>query len=139
MLSYVYFGTNDLDQAIAFYNATLPPLGMARCVTGDSAWDLIAAGWGIYEDGGARELGFWIGKPFDGNPASVGNGSMVAFSARSWRAVNEFHAAALTNGGSSDGMPGVRLHYSPDFYAAYVRDPDGNKIAAVCRGFTAPQ
>jgi hypothetical protein len=51
----------------------------------------------------------------------------------------EFHAAALANGGSCDGVPGLRLHYSPDLHAAYVRDPDGNKIAAVCRGFTAPQ
>jgi catechol 2,3-dioxygenase-like lactoylglutathione lyase family enzyme len=139
MLSYVYFGTNDLERATRFYDATLAPLDMPRCVTGDPEWDRVAAGWGIYENGGARELGFWIGTPFNGKPATIGNGSMVAFSARSWRAVNEFHAAALTNGGSSDGMPGVRLHYSPDFYAAYVRDPDGNKIAAVCRGFTAPQ
>jgi len=139
MLTYVYFGTNNLKQAIAFYNAALAPLGMQRCVTGDPEWDRIAAGWGIYEDGGSRELGFWIGIPFDGKPASVGNGSMVAFSAPSWQAVNDFHAAALDNGGTCDGPPGLRLHYAPDFYAAYVRDPDGNKIAAVCRGFTAPQ
>lgn len=138
MLTYVYFGTN-LEQAIAFYNAVLTPLDMQRCDTGDSEWDRIAAGWGIYEDGGARELGFWIGIPFDGKPASVGNGSMVAFSARSWKAVNDFHTAALENGGTCDGPAWLRLHYSPDFYAAYVRDPDGNKIAAVCRGFTAPQ
>jgi catechol 2,3-dioxygenase-like lactoylglutathione lyase family enzyme len=139
MLSYVYFGTNNLEKAIAFYNATLGPLGMERCVTDDPEWDRIAAGWGIYENGGARELGFWIGIPFDGNSASVGNGSMVAFSARSWQAVNDFHAAALENGGVCDGPPGLRRHYAPDFYAAYVRDPDGNKIAAVCRGFTTPQ
>jgi len=138
MLSYVYFGTNNLERATRFYDATLTPLGMPRCVTHDPEWDLIAAGWGIYEDGGARELGFWIGTPFNQQPATTGNGSMVAFSARSWTAVNEFHAAALANGGSCDGAPGLRLHYSPDFYAAYVRDPDGNKIAAVCRGFTAP-
>jgi len=59
---------------------------------------------------------------------------MVAFSARSWKAVDEFYAAALANGGSSDGAPGLRLDYAADFYAAYVRDPDGNKLAAVCRG-----
>jgi catechol 2,3-dioxygenase-like lactoylglutathione lyase family enzyme len=139
MLSYVYFGTNNLERATRFYDATLAPLGMPRCVTGDAEWDLIAAGWGLYEDGGARELGFWIGTPFNQQPATAGNGSMVAFSARSWTAVNEFHAAALANGGTCDGAPGLRLHYSADFYAAYVRDPDGNKIAAVCRGFTAAQ
>jgi catechol 2,3-dioxygenase-like lactoylglutathione lyase family enzyme len=139
MLTYSYFGTNNLERAIAFYNATLTPLGMERCVTGDPAWDRVAAGWGIYENDGARELAFWIGIPFDGRPASVGNGSMVAFSARSWKAVNDFHTAALKNGGTCDGPPGLRLHYAPDFYAAYVRDPDGNKIAAVCRGFKTPQ
>jgi catechol 2,3-dioxygenase-like lactoylglutathione lyase family enzyme len=139
MLSYVYFGTNDLERATHFYNATLAPLGMQRCITGDPEWDRISAGWGIYEDGGARELAFWIGKPLDQRPASVGNGSMVAFSARSWKAVDEFFAAALANGGTSEGDPGLRLHYAADFYAAYVRDPDGNKLAAVCRGFTVPQ
>jgi catechol 2,3-dioxygenase-like lactoylglutathione lyase family enzyme len=139
MLSYVYFGTNDLDRAIRFYDPTLAQLGMPRCVTGDPEWHRISAGWGIYENGGARELAFWIGKPLNQQAASVGNGSMVAFSARSWKAVDDFHAVALANGGTCDGAPGLRLHYSPDFYAAYVRDPDGNKIAAVCRGFTAPQ
>jgi catechol 2,3-dioxygenase-like lactoylglutathione lyase family enzyme len=136
MLSYVYFGTNDLDRAIAFYHAALTTLGMERCVTNNPEWDRVAAGWGIYEGGGIRELAFWIGKPLDQKLASVGNGSMVAFSARSWSAVDRFHAAALANGGLCDGPPGLRLHYAPDFYAAYVRDPDGNKVAAVCRGFT---
>lgn len=137
MLRYVYFGTNDLAKAVAFYNAALAPLGMARCVTDDPDWDDIAAGWGTYEDGGARELGFWIGKPFDREPATVGNGSMVAFTASTWQAVDDFYAAALAHGGSGDGAPGLRRHYAPDFYAAYVRDPDGNKLAAVCRGLTA--
>jgi catechol 2,3-dioxygenase-like lactoylglutathione lyase family enzyme len=135
MLSYVYFGTDDLARAITFYNATLTPLGMKRCITGDRDWDRIAAGWGLYEDDGARELAFWIGIPFNQQPATVGNGSMVAFNARSWKEVDNFHTAALANGGTSDGAPSLRLHYSPDFYAAYVRDPDGNKVAAVCRGF----
>jgi catechol 2,3-dioxygenase-like lactoylglutathione lyase family enzyme len=134
LLSYVYFGTSDLARARAFYDAVLGALDMARCVTGDAEWDRIAAGWGVYEEGGLRELGFWIGTPFDGKPASVGNGSMVAFRAVSWAQVDSFHAAALAHGGACDGAPGLRRHYAPDFYAAYVRDPDGNKIAAVCRG-----
>ena len=117
MLSYVYFGTNDLGTAKSFYDAVLGPIGMTRCVTGDPEWDRIAAGWGIYENGG-------------------GNGSMVAFRAQSWRQVDEFHAAALAHRGCDAGAPGLRLHYASDFYAAYVRDPDGNKLAAVCRGFT---
>ena len=138
MLRYVYFGTNNLEKAIAFYEAVLAPLAMERCVTNDPDWDRIAAGWGIYENGGARELGFWVGKPFDQGPASVGNGSMVAFTAGTWKAVDDFYAAALAHGGQCDGAPGLRLHYASDFYAAYVRDPDGNKVAAICRGFTTP-
>jgi catechol 2,3-dioxygenase-like lactoylglutathione lyase family enzyme len=134
MLSYVYYGTNDLERAIRFYDAALAALEMQRCITGDPDWDRVAAGWGVYQDGGARELAFWIGKPFDQLPATTGNGSMVAFRAQRRQQVDQFHAAALANGGSCDGPPGLRLHYSPDFYAAYVRDPDGNKLAAVCRG-----
>lgn len=138
MLTYVYVGTNDLARAVRFYGATLgEALGMPRCVTGDPEWDRLSAGWGLYEDGGFRELGFWVGVPFDGRPATVGNGGMVAFRAGSWAAVDAFHAAALAHGGRSEGAPGLRLNYAPDFYAAYVRDPDGNKLAAVCRGRTA--
>ncbi len=134
MLSYVYLGTNDLPRATAFYDATLGALGLRRCVTNDAEWDKVSAGWGIYEEDGMRELALWVGKPFDQQPATVGNGTMVAFRADSWRQVDDFHAAALANGGSDDGPPGVRAHYSPDFYAAYLRDIDGNKIAAVWRG-----
>src|ERR1700753_1065209 len=89
MLSYVYFGTNNLQNAVAFYDAALGALGMQRCTTGDPQWDLIAAGWGIYEDSGMRELAFWVGKPFDQQPATTGNGSMVAFRARSWQEVDD--------------------------------------------------
>src|SRR5260370_39662209 len=133
MLSYVYFGTNDLHKATAFYDATLAPLGMQRCITGDPEWDRISAGWGIYEEGGARELGFWIGKPFDQQPATVGNGSMVAFRARSWKEDDDFHAAALANGGVCDGAPCLRLHYVRDFYAAFVRATDCSHVAARVR------
>jgi catechol 2,3-dioxygenase-like lactoylglutathione lyase family enzyme len=135
MLSYVYFGTNDLTKAIAFYQATLGCLGMRRCVTDDPEWDRLSAGWGIYEQDGLRELAFWVGTPFNQQAATPGNGGMVAFSARSWKEVDDFHAAALANGGTSEGAPGLRPQYNPDFYATYVRDPDGNKLAAVCRGF----
>jgi catechol 2,3-dioxygenase-like lactoylglutathione lyase family enzyme len=135
MLTYVYYGTNDLARATRFYDATLGALGMQRCVTNDPAWDRISAGWGTYEQDGQRELAFWIGKPFDGDTASSGNGSMVAFRARTWAEVDAFYAAALAEGGKSEGAPGLRPHYGADFYAAYVRDLDGNKLAAVCRGF----
>jgi catechol 2,3-dioxygenase-like lactoylglutathione lyase family enzyme len=134
MLSYVCLGTNDLEGAKRFYDAALGALGMQRCVTDDPAWDLISAGWGLYEDHGVRELAVWVGLPFNQRQASAGNGTMVAFRAQSRQQVDSFHAAALANGGTSEGAPGLRPHYDPDFYAAYVRDADGNKLAAVCRG-----
>lgn len=134
MLSYVYYGTNDLPSAIAFYDAVLAPLGMKRVETNDPEWDKVSAGWGLYDDDRKEELAFWIGLPFDGNPASAGNGSMVAFRGKSRAAIDAFHAAALAHGGCCEGPPGLRPHYGPDFYVAYVRDPDGNKLAAVCWG-----
>ena len=94
-------------------------------------------GWGRYEKEGAVQDALWVCTPFDGAAATAGNGAMVALWAKTWREVDAFHAAALACGGTSEGAPGLRLAYNPDFYAAYVRDPDGNKLAAVCRGFTA--
>ena len=90
MLTYVYLGTNDLARASAFYDAVLAPLGMQRCITGDAQWDRISAGWGTYEQDGERELALWVGVPFDGRAASSGNGTMVAFRARSWKQVERF-------------------------------------------------
>jgi hypothetical protein len=81
----------------------------------------------------------WVCKPFNGAPATPANGGMVALWAPDWRSVDALHAAALAHGGSSEGAPGLRLLYNPDFYACYLRDPDGNKLAVVCRGYTAPQ
>jgi catechol 2,3-dioxygenase-like lactoylglutathione lyase family enzyme len=136
MFSYVCLGTNDLERAIRFYDAALAPLGLKRCHTpNEENWEGWA-GWGTYESKGATELALWVCAPFDGGPATVGNGSMIALHAKSWAEVRAFHDAAIANGGSSEGAPGLRLNYNPDFYAAYVRDPDGNKIAAVCRGQT---
>jgi catechol 2,3-dioxygenase-like lactoylglutathione lyase family enzyme len=139
MFSYICLGTNDPARAARFYDAVLGALGQRRCEVSPE-WESAGwRGWGTYERDGARELALWLCPPFDGRPASAGNGTMLAFSARSWSEVDRFHAAALAHGGRSEGAPGLRLQYEPDFYAAYVRDPDGNKLAAVCRGFTQPQ
>ena len=139
MFPYVCLGTNDLVRAGHFYDAALGALGHSRCdVSDEPSWEGWL-GWGIYEHGGAVQTAFWVCLPFDGRPATVGNGTMIAFHATSWSEVDQFYAAALAHGGYSEGDPGLRRRYNPDFYAAYVRDPDGNKLAAVCRGFTAPQ
>lgn len=141
MFAYVCLGSNDLERSARFYDPTLRVLGYRRCDTSgenDPGWaDWV--GWGVYEQEGAVQDALWVCKPFDGHRATVGNGTMVALWARSWREVEEFHAAALASGGTSEGAPGLRTHYNPDFYACYVRDPDGNKLAVVCRGFTSPQ
>lgn len=136
MFTYVCLGTNDLRRAAAFYDAALAPLGIVRCTTPGEDLDGWA-GWGTYREAGAVEIALWLCTPYDGRPATAGNGTMVALKAPSWRAVREFHAAALRLGGSCEGAPGLRPHYNPDFYVAYVRDPDGNKLAAVCRGHLA--
>jgi len=71
-------------------------------------------------------------RPLDQKEASPGNGVTVAFDAPSRAAVDAFHAVALAAGGTDEGPPGVREHYHPNYYGAYVRDPDGNKICVVC-------
>ncbi len=133
MFSYISLGSNDLPRAVRFYDATMGSLGYRRCVTEASHYWDDWVGWGIYADGGASELALWVCAPFDGKPATVGNGTMIALHAETRKAVDEFHAAALAHGGSCEGAPGLRSHYSANFYAAYVRDPDGNKLAVVCR------
>ena len=134
MFTYITLGSNDLDAAERFYDATMAALGWARCDTeADGDWDRWR-GWGLYEDEGRRQVALWVCKPFDGRAAAPGNGTMVALAARTRAQVDAFHAAALAHGGSSEGAPGLRPQYNADFYAAYVRDPDGNKLAAVCRG-----
>lgn len=139
MFAYICLGTNDLERAIKFYDAALAPLGLNRCDTGDEPnWEGWA-GWGTYEAGGAKELALWVCTPFNANTATSGNGTMVALRANTWEEVKNFYAAAIANGGTSEGAPALRLQYASDFYAAYVRDPDGNKIAALCRTITQPK
>jgi catechol 2,3-dioxygenase-like lactoylglutathione lyase family enzyme len=124
MILYTTLGVSDVDRAARFYDAILAPLGYARRTDPDAGW----AGWGpSYDDG----VSFWICPPFDGAEPTYGNGTMVAFRAASAAQVRAFHAAALKAGGSDEGAPGVRLNYEPGFYAAYVRDIDGNKLACV--------
>lgn len=135
MFTYFCLGTNDIERAVRFYDPVMAALGLRRCDTGAEDFGADWAGWGYYGPDGRDELALWLCRPFDGAPASVGNGTMVAFAAADRAAVQAFHAAALAAGGTSEGAPGLRPHYNPDFYAAYVRDPDGHKLAAVCRGF----
>ena len=133
MFTYVTLGTNDIERSIRFYDPVMAALGHRRCNEGGVTEAFEWVGWGTYEDGVTIELALWLVKPFDGRPATAGNGAMIAFDAPSRAAVDAFYRAALEYGGICEGEPGVRPYYGPSFYVAYARDPDGNKLAAVCR------
>ncbi|MFA5969975.1 MAG: VOC family protein [Sphingomonas sp.] len=119
MIGYVTLGTSDLPRAARFYDAIAAELGTGRMMEFDS---FIA--WGT--PGGGAGIG--LTKPFDGNAATVGNGVMVALQASDTDQVDRLHAIALANGGTCEGLPGPRG--DGGFYAAYFRDPDGNKLNA---------
>jgi catechol 2,3-dioxygenase-like lactoylglutathione lyase family enzyme len=123
LILYTTLGVSDLDRSAAFYDALFATLGYPRTQESEEF-----PSWGPGYDGG---VSFAICRPFDGQPPSAGNGAMVALRAASEAEVIAFHAAALAHGGSCEGPPGVRPHYAPSFFAAYVRDPDGNKLACV--------
>jgi len=118
MLSGVCIGTNDLKAAGDFYDAVLATIGMS-CVFSDPQERGYAG-----KDG---KITFYILLPFDQKEATSGNGTQVMFYAPDSEAVKAFHAAVLLNGGTDEGAPGPR-HYHPDYYGAYARDLDGNKL-----------
>lgn len=122
MFSHVTIGSNDPDNAADFYDNVLATLGIAQLFKMDG---VVAYG----EMSGAK---VFVLRPFDGGPHVVGNGAHTAFLAASRAQVDAFHAAALSLGGSDEGEPGLRPHYHPNYYGAYVRDPEGNKLQAVC-------
>ena len=126
MFSHVMIGTHNLMRAIAFYDAVLAPRGIERIPSKYPTW---AAWWRPGETSK-----FWVGRPYNGLPASWGNGGMVAFAAPSRTAVDAAYAAAIAAGGLDEGPPGLRASYAPDYYGAYVRDSDGNKVHFVHRG-----
>jgi catechol 2,3-dioxygenase-like lactoylglutathione lyase family enzyme len=126
MISHVHVGIGDFDRAFAFYAAVLEALGLAlKFKDPENGW----AGW--MAPGVARPL-FLIGRPFDRQPASPGNGQMIALLAPDRAAVDRCHEVALARGGRSEGAPGLRPHYHADYYGAYFRDPDGNKLCVCC-------
>ena len=126
MISHVFVGVTDFERAFRFYSAVMATLRLELkfCEPG-KPW----AGW--VAANAPRPL-FLIGHPYDGQPAQSGNGQMTALLAPDRDTVDAAHAAALAAGGSCEGAPGLRPHYHPDYYGAYFRDPDGNKIGVCC-------
>ncbi|VVE57167.1 VOC family protein [Pandoraea anhela] len=116
--THITVGTNDLEKARSFYDAVLGEIGLKRVADlGDngSIW-------------GQSAPSFFVLKPANGQPATVGNGVTVSFEAPNRAAIDSFHKTALAAGGTCEGPPGTR-GWAPNAYAAYARDPDGNKLA----------
>ena len=124
MIAYVSVGADDMARAKRFYGAFLPALGYVQTeYQGDLSYAL------PHRAGQPPAPDFYVKSPFNGQPASTGNGTMVAFEARDQQQVRDLHAAAIVAGGANDGKPGFRASYGPQFYVGYLRDPQGNKIA----------
>jgi predicted lactoylglutathione lyase len=123
MIGYVTLGTENIERAAAFYDELLREIGASRFMETDT---FIA--WAVSPGKPALS----VTKPFDGNPATVGNGVMVALAVDSQEKVNEVHKRAMELGGKDEGAPGPRG--DGGFYAGYFRDLDGNKLNVFCMG-----
>ena len=126
MFSHIFVGVKDFERSLAFYNALMATLEIKpRFVERSRPW----AGWQTTD--GPRPL-FLIGAPHDKLAHVAGNGQMVAFLARNRAVVEKAYAVALGSGGTSEGLPGLRLEYHEHYYGAYFRDPEGNKLCVAC-------
>lgn len=124
MIAYTMVGTRDLQKALAFYRPLFAEMHLQVC------WqDATSVSFGKSEDLSFPR--FFVGYPFDGNPASVGNGAMTAFQFQDTAKVDRLYDIAISHGGVSEEAAGYRPQYGEGVYAAYVRDPDGNKLAFV--------
>ena len=121
MIHHVSLGTNDVGRSKRFYDAVLPIVGILPMAEDEGG---LGYGSGTFH--------FSVQVPIDGRPATVGNGTHIAFAVEDRSMVDRFHAAALENGGSDDGAPGLRPDYDANYYGAYFRDPDGNKLCVAC-------
>lgn len=120
MIGYTTVGTNDLQKAVAFYDALLAEVGAGRFMQEDTF-----VAWSVAPD----QPAFSVCKPYDGKAATVGNGVMVALTVDSTDKVDAVHAKAMELGGTDEGAPGPR---TDGFYAGYFRDLDGNKLNVFC-------
>ena len=134
MIAYVTVGADDIARAKRFYSAFLPALdyGLKEGPEGLSyALPVQLGQHPVLPD-------FYVKPTFNGQPATAGNGAMIAFEARSQQQVRELHSAALAAGGYDEGQPGFRASYGPHFFVCYLRDPQGNKIALFSNDPTEP-
>ncbi len=127
-IGHVSIGVRDMKKAQAFYDAALGVIGYKQVMPVVINGVTLAIGYGEQED----KPEFWIGLPYNQQAASAGNGVHIAFDCATREQVDAFYLAALAKGGHDDGKPGLRVEYHPDYYGAFVLDPDGNKIEACC-------
>jgi catechol 2,3-dioxygenase-like lactoylglutathione lyase family enzyme len=131
MIDHISLSVADLDRSRHFYDRVLTPLGARRMMDVDDAPGYRASGYGVVEG----EPAFWIGigtGEDDKFVAPPPQGQHVAFAAPDRASVDAFHAAAIMSGGRDNGLPGLRIQFHPNYYAAFVIDPDGHRIEAVC-------
>ncbi len=134
MFSHVTVGADDLEAAGRFWDAVLSPLGSRRrAVEPDGGPDALC-----WVGARAPYPRFYVYRPFDGRPARAGNGAMLSFIAPSRAAVRTAWQAGCAAGGMSEGAPGLRVRYGPDYFGAYLRDPAGNKLCLVHRPALEP-
>lgn len=125
MFSHVYISVGDFEKSVAFYSKLMECLRIKQKFC-DST--VPRAAWHGEE---TRPL-FVIGRPYDGEPHQPGNGQMVAFNTSDRRSVEETYRLAISNGAVCQGRPGMRTHYHENYYGAYFKDLDGNKVCIVC-------
>jgi catechol 2,3-dioxygenase-like lactoylglutathione lyase family enzyme len=118
MFDHIGLKVSDLAAAVRFYQAALAPLGHVVCSQDDASAGI----------GPAGEPALWLYRDAKARPTAA----HVALRARDRKAVDRFHAAGLDAGGKDNGKPGVRADYAPNYYAAFLIDPDGNNVEAVC-------
>ena len=125
MLDHVGFAVADAERSKRFYEQALAPLGISLIMSVTP--EQTEAGGTAHGFGSDGKPYFWVG-----DNERVGEGTHVAFSVDTRAKVDAFYRAALAAGGTDNGAPGIRPHYHPNYYAAFVRDPDGANIEAVC-------
>jgi len=123
MFNHISIGVRDIRRTKAFYDAALKPLG----------YDCLSEGEGSLGYGKGA-VGLWISVTKSPVPADPASGLHICFDAPGRKAVESFHAAALQAGGTDNGKPGLRADYGPDYFAAFVIDPDGYRLEAYCGG-----
>jgi catechol 2,3-dioxygenase-like lactoylglutathione lyase family enzyme len=127
MFSHIMIGVRDLETMVAFYDAVLAPLGLRRVVE----LNVIDEAGVIWLQGDRRWPQFALRRPINGLPATWGNGVQISFAAPSRQGVDHAWGRAIQRGALDEGAPGVRPRYAEDFYAAYCRDPEANKLCFV--------